>query len=119
MNTFGEWLAEKRVAAGLNQSDLAKLSRVTKTTISNYEAGKITQPRFYQLDKIAKALGMPSEEMREAYARRMSGTDESHDILDNVRISFMGKKSLSDEEKDEILKAVRRIVAGIKAEKEA
>jgi hypothetical protein len=35
--TFGQWLAEKRRAAGLNRAELAALSRVTRATISLYE----------------------------------------------------------------------------------
>jgi hypothetical protein len=31
--TFGQWLAEKRRAAGLNRAELAALSRVTRATI--------------------------------------------------------------------------------------
>lgn len=39
--TFGEWLVNKRRAAGLSQTELAERSRVTKATISLYEKDKI------------------------------------------------------------------------------
>lgn len=75
-NSFGKWLAEKRLEKGLNQTELAKRSRITKATISLYESDKIAQPRFYQLEKIAKALGLSIDEMHHAYASyRLSAPD--------------------------------------------
>lgn len=64
--TFGRWLEQKRDAAGLNQTELAKLSRVSKNTISLYEQDKVAQPRLKQLDKIALALGLSKQEVRRA-----------------------------------------------------
>lgn len=115
--TFGSWLRSKREVAGMNQSELARRSRVTKTTISMYEADKITQPRFTQLDKIAKALAIETTEIRQAFMEYNGATADSHD-LEGVRISFLDGQDLSDEDKEEILKLIRRQMAAMKAEKE-
>lgn len=67
--TFGQWLERMRKAAGLNQTELAERARVTKATISLYEQDKIAQPRNGQIEKIAKALGVPVDDAQ----RRAAG----------------------------------------------
>lgn len=71
--TFGQWLERKRKAAGLNQTELAERSRVTKATISLYELDRINQPRRSQVDKIAKALNVPLDEARDAAGYKAPG----------------------------------------------
>lgn len=115
-DTFGAWLKEKRKASGMNRAELAEKSRVTRATISLYELDKVEQPRKSQIDKIAKALNVPVDEARRAAGYAAPESNDAHDILDEVRISFMHASSLTDEQKEEILRSVRRTVAGIKAE---
>lgn len=114
--TFGSWLRSKRTTVGMNQSELARQARVTKTTISMYEADKIVQPRFTQLDKIAKVLSIEPQEMRRAFMEYSGIGQEAHD-LEGVRISFLDRAGLTDEDKEEILRTIRRQIAGMKAEK--
>jgi DNA-binding XRE family transcriptional regulator len=62
--TFGQWLIRQRRTLGLNQSEFAKRAGLTKATLSLYEKDSVAQPRFRQLDKIARALGKPPDEVR-------------------------------------------------------
>lgn len=53
----GQRLIEKRENAGLTQVVLAKRLKVSRTTITNIEAGK-QRPPIHQLYRIAKILGV-------------------------------------------------------------
>lgn len=100
--SFGQWLERKRRAAGLNQTELAQRSRVTKATISLYERDGIDQPRRGQIDKIAKALGVSVDEARSkaGYAsEKLEGT--TLDIADDLRVSLLHGKDYTDEDKAE------------------
>lgn len=89
--TFGQWLTAKREAAGLNQTELAVLSRVTKSTISLYEKDAVAQPRFKQLDKIAKALNISPDAIRRTFAERTAGLSKPQTPAEFVqRLRDMG-----------------------------
>lgn len=62
--TFGQWLKQRREAAGYNRTELAARARTTKATISLYELDKVDQPRKAVVDNIAKALHVPLDEAR-------------------------------------------------------
>lgn len=66
-DTPGEWLKKARLEKGLNQTELAERSRVSKNYISLLEAGRVAQPRLYQLEKIEKALNMPPGHLRDRF----------------------------------------------------
>jgi transcriptional regulator with XRE-family HTH domain len=54
-----------RVVRGLSQGDLAKLSEVRNSSISNYERGK-TIPKFESIQKLAAGLDLPLSAVEEA-----------------------------------------------------
>lgn len=66
--TPGQALKRLRIAAGLNQTDLAERSRVSKNYISLLEADKVSQPRTYQIEKIEKALNLPKGHLQQRLA---------------------------------------------------
>jgi transcriptional regulator with XRE-family HTH domain len=55
----------------LNQRELAKLARLSYSTISDYEGGKTTVPHVETIAKVIAALGMTPEdlEVAERYVR--------------------------------------------------
>ena len=55
-------LKERRVDAGLTQDELARKSRVSRSTIINYEQGHRT-PRITELKRICDALGCAVSEV--------------------------------------------------------
>lgn len=56
MSTFGERLLERRTELGMSQDDLAKLTGVSRVTISKIELGESQDTRSANLFKIAAAL---------------------------------------------------------------
>ncbi|EMA47932.1 helix-turn-helix transcriptional regulator [Halococcus saccharolyticus] len=52
----GEWIRERRNAAGLNQSELAVEVGVTTTTISHWETGR-TSPNVPRARRLREELG--------------------------------------------------------------
>lgn len=117
--TFGQWLERKRNAAGLNQTELAARSRVTKATISLYEQDRVEQPRPKQLVKIAKALGVSIEEIRDAASQRSKpqNLEQLLEILEhlgveNLHLSDHDRfRTATPDELQEVLDAVQLAVA--------
>jgi|GEM_PF-5836412 len=119
--TFGAWLEQKRLSVGLNQTELAERTDVSKTTISLYESDKIAQPRFSQLDKIAKVIGVSSDEIRKAWASRNAGvTNEDFDEIDlsSVRVA-MKKGDFTEDDKAEFLDDVRHSLERLRRRKQS
>ncbi|MEY0337392.1 LexA family protein [Providencia stuartii] len=56
MSTFGERLLERRIELSMSQDDLAKLTGVSRVTISKIELGESQDTRSANLFKIAAAL---------------------------------------------------------------
>jgi transcriptional regulator with XRE-family HTH domain len=109
--TFGQWLIRQRRTLGLNQSEFAKRAGLTKATLSLYEKDSVAQPRFRQLDKIARALGKPPDEVRRAASP--AATDESYDILEGAIIMFQNESDLTPEQKAKLIDMARTIAQGI------
>jgi len=64
-NKLGEYLREKRIAAGLTQTDVSKkLGYTTAQFVSNWERGT-SEPPFETLRIVAQIYSIPLEEMLE------------------------------------------------------
>jgi len=50
----------------INQRELSEITGISQVSISNYINGR-TNPSFYAVDKIAKALGCSMEDLRYTY----------------------------------------------------
>lgn len=61
--TLAESLRKLRENKGLSQDRLAKLADVANNTIIKIEQGENKNPTLNTLNKIAKALGVPIEEL--------------------------------------------------------
>lgn len=119
---FGTWLYSRRKEKGLTQEQLAGRAGISKAYIGHLEnarpntQGVPTMPDRDKVAALAKALGAPVPEALIAAGYAADTSVESHD-LDGVFVSFDGAASLTDEEKTELLSAVRLIAQGIKARK--
>lgn len=121
--TFGEWLRERLNGRGMNNADLARLTELSPTYIGhlvrdfspNTKSGRV-RPSEETVDSIAKALGVPVDEARLAAGYAAVHETASHD-LDGVFVSFDSASELTEEEKSELLAAVRLIAQGIRAKK--
>lgn len=57
---FGEAVRVERTRQNMTQDDLAKAVRLTRTSITNIEAGR-QRPLLYQACEIAQALSVPMD----------------------------------------------------------
>lgn len=60
---FGHRLYKIMMLKGVSQNELAFRTGISYVSISNYINGKIS-PSFYNVDKIAKALGCSTDDLR-------------------------------------------------------
>jgi len=56
-------IAQKRLERGWTQSELAKRSGVSQSTISQIESGERKYPRVHNIKKIAETLEVSIEEL--------------------------------------------------------
>lgn len=60
---FGAMLKRIREAKGLTQLELAKRAKVAQSYVSALEAGEKKDPGLAVLKRLARALGVPVEEL--------------------------------------------------------
>ena len=63
MATIGENIKRVRNKLGLTQDDLVRKSGVKHTTLTKIERNVVIKPSVQTVAKIAKALGVPMEEL--------------------------------------------------------
>jgi len=63
MATIGENIKKVRNKLGLTQDDLVRNSGVKHTTLTKIESNVVVKPSVQTVAKIAKALGVPMEEL--------------------------------------------------------
>jgi len=62
-NTIGENIKRVRNKLGLTQDDLVRKSGVKHTTLTKIESNVVIKPSVQTVAKIAKALGVPMEDL--------------------------------------------------------
>ena len=63
MATIGENIKRIRNKLGLTQDDLVRKSGVKHTTLTKIESNVVIKPSVQTVAKIAKALGVPMEDL--------------------------------------------------------
>jgi len=63
MATIGENIKKVRNKLGLTQDDLVRKSGVKHTTLTKIESDVVIKPSVQTVAKIAKALGIPMEDL--------------------------------------------------------
>lgn len=63
MATIGENIKKVRNKLGLTQDDLVRKSGVKHTTLTKIESNVVLKPSVQTVAKIAKALGVPMEDL--------------------------------------------------------
>ena len=63
MATIGENIKKTRNKLGLTQDDLVRKSGVKHTTLTKIESNVVVKPSVQTVAKIAKALGVPMEDL--------------------------------------------------------
>ncbi len=63
METIGENINNARNKLGLTQDDLVRKSGVKHTTLTKIESDIVVRPSVQTVAKIAKALGVPMEDL--------------------------------------------------------
>lgn len=62
-NKIGENIKKRRTKLGLSQEDFAQKSGVKYTTLTKIESNVVVKPSVQTVAKIAKALGVPIEDL--------------------------------------------------------
>lgn len=75
--TFGENLKELLETFGISQEELSKLTGIHSSSISAYVNGKIKKPRYRNIHKIEKALGVNLEEF---YTKKDRGRKDVEEV---------------------------------------
>jgi len=77
METFGQRVRNTRMRCGWTQKELALASGLTQSAIGNYESGQRTEPTSAALIKLAAALKVTPEWLRQGSAseKKESATD--------------------------------------------
>jgi transcriptional regulator with XRE-family HTH domain len=63
---LGERIATLREEQALTQADLAERARISPSTLSQIESGKVPRPHVGTVRKIARALGVEPQDLRRA-----------------------------------------------------
>jgi transcriptional regulator with XRE-family HTH domain len=71
----GEWIRQRRVAAGLTQEELAERSGLSVRAIADLERGRTRRPYPSSVRALARALGLPDSAGAELVARYRAGGD--------------------------------------------
>jgi transcriptional regulator with XRE-family HTH domain len=111
MATFGERLRELREERELSRTDLGRLAVVDPAYIYRLEVGRQLRPSFAVTEKLARALGVSTDELtaegREAGAGEEEGDAERGKVARDVAHS-MGE--LSPDESTAFAKFVRNYI---------
>lgn len=110
--SFGRLIREKREKKNLSQDGLGHLVGKDRQQIYRIENGLSGTRRETVID-LAKALGVDSETLLYRAGFGSPGTNNGTRLFDGVRISFTGDE-FTDQEKREILFAVRLIALGVR-----
>ncbi|MCD9188286.1 MAG: helix-turn-helix domain-containing protein [Pyrinomonadaceae bacterium] len=114
---FGAWLKAQRENAKLSQEGLGDRIEVDRQTIYRIENG-LSGTKRETVIALAKALQVSESEalIKAGFSPQNSETD-TYKILDGVMISFQDD-DLSKKQQQEIADIVRKLVVGVKAEKQ-
>lgn len=63
MATIGENLKRLRAKQGITQDDLARKANVKYTTLTKIESDVVKKPSVQTIAKLAKAFGVPMEDL--------------------------------------------------------
>ena len=102
-------LRELRLARGWTQEELGKISGVQRATISKIETGARSNIRSTTLTNLAKALGVPADEL--LLRPPMKLQDDSSEYLDVFRAVQAAMQNLSEEQLHKLLDYVRYLHA--------
>jgi transcriptional regulator with XRE-family HTH domain len=70
---LGERIATLREEQALTQADLAERARISPSTLSQIESGKVPRPHVGTVRKIARALGVEPQDLRRAEQLVLTG----------------------------------------------
>jgi transcriptional regulator with XRE-family HTH domain len=100
---LGEWVRSRRLAASVNQRDLAARAGMSRSYLCDIERGRAGQPSLQCLDRIATALGADRTEILAASGILGPARDAKHDRRVNELLAIYRGLSQSGQESMERL----------------
>ncbi|MCR8845050.1 helix-turn-helix domain-containing protein [Paenibacillus sp. SC116] len=67
--SLGDLIHQYRTKSNVTLSELARITEVSKGTLSKLENGEVQKPEYYKLQAVTEALGIPFEEYIELYIK--------------------------------------------------
>lgn len=95
---FGEFLSQKRKERSLTTSELAELSGLSQSYISNVENGRRTKPKPETIEKLAKALDIPNRDLM--MVAGYGYIDDIFEDIDNLKAKIELTVDLFEHETD-------------------
>jgi transcriptional regulator with XRE-family HTH domain len=111
MTVLARKIIRAREAKKWNQSDLARASGVSQTTISNIELGKTGQPKAKNLEAIAKALDLKAGELK-----KLAGLLNEGDL---VELKATDPDSAAEEHRQRRIRQLLDVLARLPEEDQA
>ncbi|WP_158310064.1 helix-turn-helix domain-containing protein [Bordetella petrii] len=85
METFGQRVRGARLRFGWTQKELASVSGLTQSAIGNYESGQRTEPTSAALIKLAQALDVTPEWLRQGKEAKDGPSKKSLSYMPKAR----------------------------------
>ena len=106
---LGEWVRSRRVAANVNQRDLASRAGISRSYLCDIERGRGGQPSLGCLDRIASALGADRAEILSAAGILGPARDAKQDkqVIDLIAVY----RGLSESGQDSMERLARFLLA--------
>jgi transcriptional regulator with XRE-family HTH domain len=106
---LGEWVRDRRLAANVNQRDLAARAGISRSYLCDIERGRGGQPSLNCLDRLATALGAERTEILAASGILAPTRDAKRDRRVNELIAIY--RGLSQSGQDSLERLARFLLA--------
>ena len=107
----GKKIRELRKAKNLTMSELANICKISQSYISDLENGNVKNPSITKMEKIAEALGVSLDELREHKKAMKSFANSWNGKSEEERNSIINKtkEKWETEEKEAIINTIINI----------
>lgn len=75
---LGEYLRDVRTRAKLSAQQVAEASSLSIDTVRSIETGRVKAPSFFTVSRIASALDLGLDQIRDAIEAKQGGHEDDH-----------------------------------------
>lgn len=104
--TFGQWLSTEMQARFWDEPEMARRAGITKQAVNALVNDKVNEPKAATLARIAKALGVPLEEVLVAAGIITAKPDKDPRV---ERAAYLLETGLDDDQIDQALQIIEML----------